>query len=72
MRAIKLVLCGVFALFTLSRVALLFMGTQKSPNAGAASNDSGQLIINLLIIIVLGAITAWLWKSSMTRQPPRR
>ncbi|HEX8237221.1 MAG TPA: hypothetical protein VF600_14780 [Abditibacteriaceae bacterium] len=74
MQAVKLVLCGVFALFTLSRLALLFMGTSQLPNGaspGNGSGGSGQLILNLLLIIVLGAVTVWLWKSAMTRQPPR-
>jgi hypothetical protein len=71
MRAIKLVLCGVFALFTLSAIAQWLMALPRLLNAISANSDAeaiGRLVGGPLIAIVLGAITIWLWKSAMKRQ----
>jgi hypothetical protein len=75
MRAIKLVLCGVFALFTLSAIAQWLMAMPRLLNAISANSDAeaiGRLVGGPLIAIALGAITIWLWKSAMKRQPRPR
>jgi len=70
MRAIKLVLCGAFALFTLSALAQLLIALPKLLNAASANSDAGamgQIAGRIMITIVLGAITVWLWKNAMKR-----
>ena len=74
MRAIKLVLCGVFALFTLSAIAQWLMAMPRLLNAISTNSDAesfGRLAGGLIMAIVMGAITVWLWKSAMKRQPAR-
>jgi hypothetical protein len=71
MRAIKLVLCGVFALFTLSAIAQWLMAMPRLLNAISANSDAeaiGRLAGGLMMAVLLGAITIWLWKSAMKRQ----
>ena len=75
MQAVKLVLCGVFALFTLSAIAQWLMAMPRLLNAISANSNPeafGRLVGGPLIAIVLGAITIWLWKSAMKRQPRAR